>query len=115
MTIADNYTSSYHSLGEANSSTPNTISFGGNVNVNPLAGGPVENVMNGSPVYSALWDVPQTGQGSEKFLGYFTYDPSGEVDYTAVNAVPEPSTYGILAGAGLLAVAMRRQLRRLTA
>jgi len=115
VTIADNYSSSYHSIGELNSSTPNSISFGGSVNINTLAGGPVENIMSGSTVYSGLWEVPQSGQGTEKYLGYFTYDPTGEVDFTSVNAVPEPSTYAMVAAAGLAAVATRRQLRRLTA
>jgi len=115
VTIADNYTSSYHSIGEASPSQPNSMSFGGAVNINTLAGGPVENIMSGSAVYSGLWDVPQSGQGTETYLGYFTYDPSGEVDFTSVNAVPEPSTYAMIAAAGLAAVAMRRQLRRLTA
>ena len=43
VTIADNYTSSYHSIGEASPSQPNSMSFGGAVNINTLAGGPVEN------------------------------------------------------------------------
>jgi hypothetical protein len=58
-----------------------------------------------------LWEVPVTG--SDTYEGYFTFQTDGEVDFTtaAVVAVPEPATYGLLAGAGLLAVAKRRQFR----
>jgi hypothetical protein len=41
-------------------------------------------------------------------MGQFVIDSSGDVAYD-VTAVPEPSTYGLLAGAGLLAFALRRQ------
>lgn len=44
-------------------------------------------------------------------LGNFALGANGTVTYTTV-AVPEPSTYGLLAGAGLLAVSLRNQFRR---
>ncbi|HLH56756.1 MAG TPA: PEP-CTERM sorting domain-containing protein [Verrucomicrobiae bacterium] len=42
-------------------------------------------------------------------LGTFTLSSTGVLTFNAV-AVPEPSTYGVLAGLGLLAVCLRRQL-----
>jgi hypothetical protein len=82
------------------------------------AGGKIESVNNGgSTVYEALWDVPASDSSNptETYLGYFTFLPTGQVDFTSVTAVPEPSTYGLLAATGLLAVALRRQFRSLTA
>jgi len=40
-------------------------------------------------------------------LGTFTFDSTGTLSFTAV---PEPSTYGLLAGLGLMVVTIRRQL-----
>jgi len=114
VTINDGYSSSYHQVGEQNSSNPQSINFGGDVDI--LDNGPIEAVQGGSgAVFSSLYDVPESGHGSEIYLGYFTFDPNGELTYTAVSAVPEPSTYGMLAGAGLLALVFRRQFRRLAA
>jgi hypothetical protein len=44
-------------------------------------------------------------------LGQFTLGANDSFTFSAV-AVPEPTTYGMLAGAGLLVVSMRNQLRR---
>ena len=42
-------------------------------------------------------------------LGTMTFDSTGTLTFN-VSAVPEPSTYGVLAGLGLLALSVRRQL-----
>jgi hypothetical protein len=71
--------------------------------------------------YASLWEVPAGSTGaSDTYLGYFTFQSDGELDYTGVSdvvpvAVPEPSTYGLLAATGLLALALRRQFRSLLA
>jgi hypothetical protein len=72
--------------------------------------------------YQNAWENPnQVGAGSISFWsvqanntegaldGTFSLDNSGVVTFTAV---PEPSTYGLFAGAGLLAVCLRNQFRR---
>jgi hypothetical protein len=53
-----------------------------------------------------------TGAGNPTQLGTFNFnEANGDITYNA-SAVPEPSTYGMLAGFGLLALALRRQLVR---
>lgn len=81
------------------------------------AGGALEGSQNGSGnVYEALWTVPPTVSRSnpgvpDTYDGYFTFQPNGEVDFTAAgNAVPEPSTIGLMvAGLGFVANMARRQ------
>jgi hypothetical protein len=51
-------------------------------------------------------DVGPSGNGS------FTDDNTSFVDNVTVTAVPEPSTYGVLVGAGMLGVAFLRRRRR---
>jgi hypothetical protein len=65
-----------------------------------------------SSQYAALFNVPQLGSGSATELGYFTFnDVTGDITYTSnLSAVPEPATYGLMAGVGLLALAFRRQI-----
>jgi hypothetical protein len=112
--VADNDPLSYHTLGAASVNNTTTISYGGNVTgtgtsaleATPTAGG---------PIYEALWEVPTAGNGSDTYEGYFTFHPNGEVDFTEVSAVPEPSTYSLFAATGLLALALRRQFRSLNA
>ncbi|HEV7924127.1 MAG TPA: PEP-CTERM sorting domain-containing protein [Verrucomicrobiae bacterium] len=96
------------------SGEPANLNFRG-LNTAGGAGGPLENITTGANiVYSALWEVPHSGQSlSDEYLGYFTFNgATGEIDFTAV---PEPSTYGVLAASGLLALALRRQYRALNA
>jgi hypothetical protein len=106
------------------SSTPSQVDYNGAESVSAANGGLLESVStSGSTVYSALWEVPVTaGRGSspsDTYLGYFTFDNADDIiSFTSVNAavaVPEPAAYGVLAGAGLLLLALRRQLRSLAA
>jgi hypothetical protein len=67
-------------------------------------------------IYEDLWEATKVGTTSSKwtYTGYFTFDTTGSsplLTFTAA-AVPEPSTYGLLGGAGLLVVAARRQFNR---
>jgi len=77
-----------------------------------------------STQYQNAWENPnQVGTGSINFWAvqannttgtqdqFFTLDSSGTVTF-GVAAVPEPSTYGLFAGAGVLAVCLRNQFRR---
>jgi hypothetical protein len=103
---------SYQSQGQ-DPANHNTIDYGGNQSASTGAGGKMELLQTGSAnIYEALWEVPVSGNGSDTYLGFFTFQTDGEVEFTAV---PEPATYGLLAGLGLLAVAVRRQFRALTA
>lgn len=58
--------------------------------------------------YEDLYQMnPNTG--GAKFLGYFQLGSDSSLEFVPV---PEPSTYGLVAGAGLLALCLRNQLRR---
>ena len=108
----DNY--SYQTQGQG-PGTPNIITNGATQPTAAPAGGAMESTMNGSAtIYEALWEVPVSGTGSDTYEGYFTFQTDGEVDFTTT-AVPEPSTYILLALTGLGALAFRRQLRALIA
>lgn len=85
---------------------------GGNLagdSVNPMAN------LSGGVLVEALY--ASTGSGSRGFtpsswseLGTLTIDMNAQtITYIGV-AVPEPSAYGLVAGAGLLVVALRRQV-----
>jgi hypothetical protein len=112
---------SYQQQGQSSTtaSGQGSITYGNNISLNANNGGATEYVQSGSgDVYEALWEVPasDTVGGSDVYEGYLTFKPSGEVDFTsAVSAVPEPSTYGAFAAAGLLALALRRQIRSVIA
>jgi hypothetical protein len=88
-------------------SQPTVISYGGVSTAVSLE----------SSQYAALWNVPQKNLGTATELGYFTFnDSTGDITYTSdLASVPEPSTYGLMAGIGLLALVFRRQLRSVTA
>jgi hypothetical protein len=85
---------------------------GGNLagnSVNPMA------TLSGGVLVEQLYE--STGSGSRGFtpsswspLGTLTIDMNAQTITYIGTAVPEPSTYGLLAGAGLLVVALRRQV-----
>jgi len=82
---------------------------------NPLS------TMTGSKIVLDLWENTQisTAPGAAALSGWiykgdFTLDLSGpqaSLIWDAATPVPEPSTYGLFAGAGVLALALRRQFR----
>ena len=110
-TVAGGNTDSYQTQGQESVSQTGRIDFGLNQNINASKGGNIETVQNGSAdVYEALWEVPVSGT-ADTYEGYFTFQPNGEVDFTSVSSVPEPSTYALLLSTGLGALAMRRKLR----
>jgi hypothetical protein len=73
-----------------------------------------EQFLSGGDATFNLYEAVSTGS-THAFteLGTFTIDANDGVDtisYSGINAsVPEPTTYGIFAGAGLLLIALRRQ------
>jgi hypothetical protein len=111
----DNY--SYQTQGQG-PGTPNIITYGATQPTAAPAGGVLEipKPSTGSS-YLALEEVPVLTTGADVYEGFFTFKSDGEIDFTTatVSAVPEPATYGLLAGLGLLAVAMRRQFRSMIA
>jgi hypothetical protein len=99
-----------------NQAGPTTFNYGSSALVTSL-GGSIETTQNdtgAANAYEALWQVPTDGPPADTYLGYFTFRPDGEVDYTAA-PVPEPTTYGLIAGLGLLAAAARRPFGSRTA
>jgi hypothetical protein len=82
---------------------------------------PNSTITTSSVLYEDLYlttDTHATGLGDTAkpfvYEGYFTIDFTGstpDVTFTGADvAVPEPATYGVLAGVGMLLLAMRRQL-----
>jgi hypothetical protein len=61
--------------------------------------------------------TPSKSGGSATVLGDFTINATtGDAMWNGANsAVPEPATYGLLAGAGLLVLSLRRQISRVNA
>ena len=66
----------------------------------------------GAIAVSDLFEYDGNGSSSKSlFLGDFTLSNSGSLEFSSVSAVPEPQTYGLVAGGGLLLVALRKQFR----
>jgi hypothetical protein len=66
------------------------INFAGDENIADSKGGNIESVQTGAvPIYEALWEVPVSGT-PDTYLGYFTFNASGEVDYTSASVVTVP-------------------------
>jgi hypothetical protein len=91
--------------------------FIGNTGLNPDS-----LVSTSSVLYEDLWETSRsslTGSSGYSYLGYFTLDLTGGnpvLTFTgSLVSVPEPVTYGMFAGGGLLLLALRRQLTAKTA
>lgn len=98
-------------VGSANSS------YAGILVNNTAAGAYMANFGSSSTIVEDLWraSIPATGSVIFSYVGDLTINLSGStpsVIWDAVSAVPEPGTYGVIAGAGLLLLALRRQLVR---
>ena len=59
-----------------------------------------------------LWQVADDGVSAPVAVGQFNLDSSGNLSF---NSVPEPSTYGLLLGAGVALLAFRKSTVRKTA
>lgn len=67
----------------------------------------------GATAVSDLFEYQGNGSSSKSlFLGDFTLEDNGSLEFSSPSAVPEPKTYGIIAGGGLLLLAFRQQFRR---
>lgn len=87
-----------------------TQSFYGNSGINPDSA-----VSPSSVLYEDLWYTSKStisGSAGFTYEGYFTLDLTGSqplLTFTGVSAVPEPATYALLSGAGLLMLVLRRR------
>jgi len=74
--------------------------------------GNVENLTPGSFTtgnsVSDLFEI-LPGSGDSTYLGSFSFEPSGQLSFSPV---PEPSTWGLLAGAGVMILSLRFRSRR---
>jgi hypothetical protein len=111
-----------------------STSFSGNIAVDPNTAGtlnpnftgkvgltdnPLATIGSSDIITMDLWQDTVIGTGTTstgmKYDGFFTLNLSGAtptLTYDEVSAVPEPSTYGMIAGAGLLLVSFRNKLVR---
>jgi hypothetical protein len=104
--VPDGNANSYHSLAQ-DPGNASLIDYGSYQN--PSHPGTIEATAGSGTIYEALWEVPQNGNGLDTYEGYFTLQQNGQLSFTS--AVPEPSTYALLVVTGVLALAMRRQIR----
>jgi hypothetical protein len=64
-------------------------------------------------LYEDLYQAVGGASGAAVYKGYFTFGNDGTFTFTpATLAVPEPSVYGVFAGAGLLLLSLGRQFTR---
>ena len=73
----------------------------------------IGNTLSGSSAVSDLYDYAELGSGTKAtYDGSFTFNSDGSLDFTtSASAGPEPQTFGLFAGAGLLIVAFRNQFK----
>lgn len=84
----------------AQGSTANVINYGGFQNTAAGAGGLMEQLQTGSAtIYEALWKVPVSGTGSDTYEGYFTFKPTGELDFTTGSSTPSVPNLSVSQGA----------------
>jgi PEP-CTERM motif len=90
-----------------------TVSASGNF-LNKTGIAPTSTIGASGIIYEDLWDATTTS--AYAYQGYFTFNyGTDSLTFTPADlttAVPEPATYGAFAGAGLLALSLRRQLNR---
>jgi hypothetical protein len=85
-------------------------------NFSTQVGNPMQNLVNGviTETLTGYSQASLTGARVATTLGTITIDANADSwNFTgAAAAVPEPTTYGLLAGAGMLALSLRRQFTR---
>jgi hypothetical protein len=75
-------------------------------------------LLSGGSASLTLWGISETTSGVHETVGSwvdegtFNFNLNSDQITFTTSAVPEPTTTGILAGAGLLAVLLRQQLKR---
>jgi hypothetical protein len=64
-----------------------------------------------SPIVSDLFEYGNSGSSpTVTYLGDFTFNPDGEVDFTSATAAPEPSAFGLLASSGLVFLSLKKKI-----
>jgi len=100
---------------------PSPIATGGPLSVSALMDNPLTYLVNGQASMT-VWKATITGTSRNQVLGPWTdigtlainANPGIDtITYTGINAVPEPTTYSLLGGAGLLLLGLRRKFNRM--
>jgi len=92
------------------------LTTGANSFVGKTGVSPASTIDSSGVIMEDLWGA--TTSTAYSYKGYFTFDYNNDsLTFTpsTLAAVPEPATYGLFAGFGLLALSLRRQFRRKTA
>jgi hypothetical protein len=91
------------------------VTTGANTFVGKTGVNPASVIDNTGVIYEDLWGATTTTPYT--YEGYFTLDYNNDsLNFTpaSVAAVPEPSTYSLFTGAGVLALSLHRRFRRKT-
>jgi len=105
-TVSDGSAFSYHTL-------VGTGTFGGVFQGNVEAG--TGTFTTGSVVRDDFYAMTAGASGNANYLGYFELNDIGGTEELLFVPAPEPMTYGLLSGIGLLAFSLRQQIRRFRA